>query len=174
MNRPPPDIEPIDLEPDASGRWSAPKRRTDLLKVERRLDWLSGFLLGILFGMVLGSASHVRSEPVTGQPYVIDGDTVRLRGGETIRILNIDAPETARARCEAEAALGYKAKEHLARLLRGATITLDRCDGKRCTDPYGRTLARVFANGKDVGETLISEGLATRWPRRFDGCGFTR
>jgi endonuclease YncB( thermonuclease family) len=99
---------------------------------------------------------------------------VRLRSGETIRILNIDAPEITRAKCEAEAALGFRAKERLADLLAGAGLTLQRCDGSRCTDPYGRTLARLQADGRDLGEILISEGLATRWPKRFNGCGSVR
>jgi endonuclease YncB( thermonuclease family) len=129
--------------------------------------------------MVIGWASPGRTEPLTGPVRVIDGDTIEA-GGEIVRILNIDAPETrlctadlvrSCARCPEEAALGARARNRLRELLDGARLTLDRCDGRRCTDPYGRTLARLTANGRDVGEILITEGLATRWPKRFDGCG---
>jgi micrococcal nuclease len=170
MTRPPPDIDPPTW-PEINAELKR-RRHVTHHKIINAAFWA---VCGLCLGIVVGSALPARSEPLNpAGAYVIDGDTIRLRAGETIRILNIDAPETTRARCEAEAALGYKARERLATLLRGATITLDRCDGARCTDPYGRTLARVFANGKDVGETLISEGLATRWPERFNGCGFRR
>jgi endonuclease YncB( thermonuclease family) len=193
MTRPPPDIDPPTW-PEINAELKR-RRHVTHHKIINAAFWA---VCGLCLGIVIGSALPARSEPLNPAGiYVIDGDTIRLppqagrspvgqfNGGETVRILNIDAPETRAcsssptggstrscARCEMEAALGYKARERLATLLRGATITLDRCDGKRCTDPYGRTLARVFANGKDVGETLISEGLATRWPERFNGCSF--
>jgi endonuclease YncB( thermonuclease family) len=93
----------------------------------------------------------------------------------------------ARARCEAEAALGLRARAELARMVAAAAraaqpITLQRCERRedqplaawRCTDIYGRTLGRLFIAGEDAGESLIRAGLATRWPTRFDGCGFRR
>jgi hypothetical protein len=44
---------------------------------------------------------------------IIDGDTIAL-GTERIRLLNIDAPESFRSRCERELVMGLKAKERLA------------------------------------------------------------
>lgn len=173
--RPPPDIEPFTpAEIDEAIELELKRRHS--VRADR---WNNAGRL-IVLGMVAGAAlmagiMSARSEPIDGNRiYVIDGDTIRLPSGERVRILNIDAPETIRARCEAEAALGYRAKERLARLLAGARVTLDRCDGSRCTDSNGRTLARVQANGRDVGEALIREGLATLWPERFDGCGLRR
>ena len=197
MNRPPPDIEPIDT---ASAMFSGlSELHEHQLRRARRSAAAWGFVLGFTAAWFFALGLAARAEPVSGPIYVIDGDTVRLApqagrspvgnhaGGETVRVFNIDAPETrpcsgsakrdstrSCARCEAEAALGYKAKERLARLLSGARIAIHRCDGARCQDQYGRTLARLKANGRDVGETLIAEGLATRWPERFNGCGFRR
>lgn len=137
---------------------------------------ISVLRISVALALSIGLA---RAESVTAPIRVIDGDTIET-GGETIRILNIDAPETrlcgsglvrSCAKCPAEAVIGAKARDRLAALLDGAVVTLDRCDGRRCVDPYRRTLARVFVGGMDVGETLIAEGLATRWPQRFDGCG---
>lgn len=112
-------------------------------------------------------AVAVRAEAVDGNRIVvIDGDTIALPGNpsERIRIYNIDAPETRNARCEAEAVAGLKAKERLAQLLRGGPVTVDRCEPSgRCTDFYGRTLARLSAGGRDLGGVLVSEGRALPW-----------
>ncbi|MGJ7039647.1 endonuclease YncB(thermonuclease family) [Shinella sp. BE166] len=60
---------------------------------------------------------------------VIDGDTIELNG-ETVRIANIDTPETARAKCEAERVRGYAATPALADLLSRGAVTLQRGDPK--------------------------------------------
>lgn len=102
---------------------------------------------------------------------VIDGDTIRF-DGETVRILNIDTPEIGEAGCDAERAAGIVAKHRLEGLLSSGRVTLKRGDGPRLRDRYGRTLARVFVDGRDVGEQLIAEGLARRWSgKRRPWCG---
>lgn len=119
-----------------------------------------------LFAVAVKSQT-IRSEAVDGDRIVvIDGDTVALPGNpaERIRIYNIDAPETRNAHCEAELTAGLKAKERLAQLLRGGPVTVDRCEPSgRCTDFYGRTLARLSAGGRDLGGVLVSEGRALPW-----------
>lgn len=100
---------------------------------------------------------------------VIDGDTFEIEG-ETVRIANIDAPESApRAECIAEAALATVATRELGSLLgtdfepgSGRTIlpTLKR-EG---TDRHGRTLARVqLVTGGDAGEEMVRRGVASYW-----------
>jgi len=91
---------------------------------------------------------------------VVDGDTVWIQR-EKIRIADIDAPEM-NGRCTAERALAIKARDRLVVLLRTNDVRIER-QGK---DRYGRTLARLG----NVGEQLISEGLASRWPERRDWC----
>ena len=92
----------------------------------------------------------------------VDGDTLTA-GAETIRILNIDAPETRDAKCDAERRLGHVAKRRLQELLDEGDIVITRGDGDRMTDRYGRTLARVSAKGEDVGDQLVAEELARPW-----------
>lgn len=101
--------------------------------------------------------------------FAIDGDTVRTGEGETIRIENIDAPESgARARCDAERFLAVHARKALERWLQRQPVVIQR-SGSR--DRYGRTLARIRAGGVDVGESLMGEALAWRWEgRRHDWC----
>ncbi|MCC7268653.1 MAG: thermonuclease family protein [Caulobacteraceae bacterium] len=90
---------------------------------------------------------------------VTDGDTFRL-GAERIRIANIDTPEMpGRAACAYEADKALAAKARLAQILAGGEIVIAR-DG---VDRYGRTLATLRVNGRDVGEQLVAEGAAQRW-----------
>jgi endonuclease YncB( thermonuclease family) len=177
MNRPPPDIEPLDLVEHAPGRWGTRPAAPATGRTERGLNWLAGFLAGVIVGMVIGSALPARAETwPAGSIAVIDGDTVRLPSGEVVRLWAIDAPETARAKCEREAALGWLATERLGQLLRRGPATLTRCEpakgnaAPRCRDRFGRTLGALGIDGQDAGEILIREGLATRWPTRPDLC----
>jgi len=118
--------------------------------------------MGLFRALALLTALTVpaAAETVDGRSAVIvDGDTVKF-GSETVRILNIDAPESFRSRCEAELIAGLKAKERLAQLVRVSRVEIVR-DGH---DRYRRTLARlVLPGGRDVGTVLIREGLALPW-----------
>lgn len=92
---------------------------------------------------------------------LVDGDTIRI-AGETIRIVDIDAPETYRPRCERELILGLKAKVMLRSILDAAAagpVFVER----HGTDRYGRTLARIFVGDIDVGSAMIASGRAVRW-----------
>lgn len=95
---------------------------------------------------------------------VIDGDTITA-GHERIRIANIDAPEIGNPKCDAERRLGLVAKRRLAELLGEGDSIIKRGDPVtgRIKDRYGRTLATITVNGRDVGEVLVAELLARRW-----------
>jgi endonuclease YncB( thermonuclease family) len=99
-----------------------------------------------------------------------DGDsfTVSLPGihplwGDraAVRIAGIDAPEL-RGACESERTLALEARRELWALLSVAR-RVDLEDVGR--DKYGRILARVLADRRDVAEHLIGKGLA----RPYDG-----
>lgn len=104
--------------------------------------------------------------PATGPRHhcVVDGDTVWWHG-EKIRLADIDAPEM-KGRCQAERRLAIAARDRLVALLAGRRVTVSRT-GK---DRYGRTLARLGTSSGQLGEQLISEGLASRWPQRRNWC----
>jgi hypothetical protein len=62
------------------------------------------------------------AEAVDGQRIaIIDGDTIDVRG-ERIRILNIDAPESFRSRCEAELKLALRTRVRLNKLFTKVAI----------------------------------------------------
>ena len=87
---------------------------------------------------------------------IVDGDTFWWKG-EKIRIADIDAPEKD-ASCAFERRLARHATEGLVRLLQ-QPFKITRT-GK---DRFGRTLALVSVDGRDVGATLVDAGLARPW-----------
>jgi endonuclease YncB( thermonuclease family) len=97
---------------------------------------------------------------------VIDGDTLEdMAADVTYRIVNIDTPETGpRARCPAERALGDRATQQARGLIAAAGNVELRPTGR--IDRYGRTIAFVLIDGRDLGETLIANGLARPWRGR--------
>ena len=87
---------------------------------------------------------------------VVDGDTLDVRVGwrcVRIRLAGIDAPE-ARQR------FGLDSTQHLAALAYGRRATVERCGHDR----FGRMLARVVIEGKDVSQAQLDAGLAWHVP----------
>lgn len=100
---------------------------------------------------------------------VIDGDTFTV-SEETIRIADIDAPETHPSRCDREARLGAQATRRLQELLNAGPFALSQW-GNRDEDRYGRKLRTVSRDGRSLGAVLVSEGLAREWTgRRMPWC----
>lgn len=115
------------------------------------MRFLSSLLVLSLPYIALGQApspSPVIGGPLWG-PYVVnfvyDGDTIEVTGGEKVRLVMIDTPESSanqRAADPREIELGKRAKRVLEDLLdrAGYEVYLERVG----TDRYGRTLAYVY------------------------------
>lgn len=109
---------------------------------------------------------------VLHRPHAIDGDTLRDEAtGERFRLTQIDAPESGQgARCPAEAALAQRATQAARQAISGARQVQARLSGR--TDRYGRTLASISLDGRDLAQMLLDQGLARRWTgRREAWCG---
>lgn len=93
---------------------------------------------------------------------VIDGDTVVLEDGETVRLVGIDAPE--------DGACGHdRATQRLVRLVEGRRVWLRQSDEDR--DRYDRLLRYVDRGPVDAGLELIESGLAIARYDSRDGYG---
>lgn len=93
---------------------------------------------------------------------VVDGDTIWWQG-ENLRLQSYDTPEPHDGICggNAEVALANRASARLLLLLNTNPFTVETFG----VDGTGRrTLATVRIAGRDVGDILIDEGLARRWP----------
>jgi endonuclease YncB( thermonuclease family) len=91
------------------------------------------------------------------------------------RLVGFDTPETFQAGCDAELALGERAKDRLRELVATGPVRLAVDEGH--SDRWGRGLATLTVGGRDVGTTLIREGLAVAYSgkgRRIDWCAKLR
>jgi hypothetical protein len=94
---------------------------------------------------------------------VVDGDTVDLSTGATVRLIGIDTPEIGQC--------GYhEATDRLVSLVGGQTVTLE-AGSRDDIDKYGRLLRYVLVNDVDSGGVLVSEGLAVPRYNSTDGYG---
>lgn len=95
---------------------------------------------------------------------VIDGDTVHMscEGGpnDNLRLMGFDTPETYRAKCATERALGLQAKQFLQQQIAKASSIIPQTHGR---DRYQRLLARLYLDGVDVADIMIAAGLAVRY-----------
>lgn len=128
------------------------------------------FLFYILFfsGLVQASGTGYGSVVIDEVTSIYDGDTFRVNISDwpkivghrvPIRVKSIDTPEL-RAKCKSEKDLARKAKQHTVHMLRNAKqIELQNIDRGK----YFRILADVLVDGRDLGESLVRNGLAVRY-----------
>lgn len=103
---------------------------------------------------------------------VPDGDTLKLNGGETVRLIGVDAPESSNNRKLREdmykmgipvrerdlAQLGLQAAEFTERLALGRRCWLEFESGE--SDQYGRLLAYVHLDdGRILNEEILRNGF---------------
>ena len=81
---------------------------------------------------------------------VIDGDTVRLKGGDKLRLANIDTPEKGELFYE-------EATRFLEELVLGKTIHIEFAHKRR--DKYGRLLGYMYVDSVFVGQEILRNGL---------------
>ena len=115
------------------------------------------------------SASVGHAQPISRSDFrVTDGDTIHIHGeAKGMRLVGFNAPEVFSPRCAAERRLGDRATARLEQLLSHGKITVERV---ACSCPpgtegtmrcnYARSCGILRVDGKDVGQTLVSEGLA--------------
>lgn len=113
---------------------------------------IRAILLVLLFAAAPAWAAE--SARVVG---VLDGDTITIvRAGrqERIRLYGIDAPENRQAYSRASA-------KTLGEMLRGKTVAVEAME----TDRYGRTVARIWADGREVSAAMVAAGMAWVFPK---------
>jgi len=114
--------------------------------------------LGMSVGLLAGCPTDTsRCGPTTGVvARVIDGDTVELESGETIRYLMVDTPETFGG----EECYGPEAKQFNTDVVLGKAVSLKY--DVECTDRFDRTLAYVTVTegNREINSLLIERGFA--------------
>jgi len=83
---------------------------------------------------------------------VVDGDTIYLSNGKKVRLVGVNTPE--------KGVTGYLAsKRFLEKMCLNKEVGIN-VDDRKYRDKYGRTLAVVIVDGKNVNEMLLKEHLA--------------
>ena len=88
---------------------------------------------------------------------VVDGDTIEIEGGQKVRLIGINTPETVDPR-QAVMCFGQEASNETKKLLEGKTVTLEKDVSE--TDKYGRLLRFVFLDKMFVNDYLVRQGFA--------------
>src|SRR3954453_16556508 len=120
----------------------------------------AALLLAIALAGSIGLFVRPSGRQVTGDVYVVDGDTLRM-GQTALRLKGMDAPEM-RQSCTRDGAsylCGRAARDALITLV-GGRKPLCRITGR---DRYGRSLARCSVDGRDIGGAMVETGQAVAY-----------
>jgi len=98
------------------------------------------------------STTTVRNLPTKEKvKRVIDGDTIELANGQIVRFVGVNAPDSGQPYEEDATAANIK-------LVQGKTVTFEY--DAYTSDRFGRVLAYVIVDGKNVSIELARQGLA--------------
>lgn len=91
---------------------------------------------------------------------VVDGDTVRLQDGRSVRLIGINAPELS-GRGRSDEPFAQAARQRLQALVDESAGRLGLVSGDPARDRYGRTLAHLYdSRNRSLEALLLAEGLA--------------
>ena len=115
------------------------------------------------------AASSASADELVLVERVVDGDTLVLSGGDRVRLIGVDTPETHHPSKPVQP-FGPEAYEFTRGKVEGKRVQL-KFDPGETKDRYGRTLAYVYIDGEFLNELLIRQGLAralTNYPFSSD------
>ncbi|MBT7102473.1 thermonuclease family protein [archaeon] len=111
---------------------------------------------GIFYYNITDAKSNLQTFQIS---QIVDGDTVRLTNGATLRLIGINTPERNMPYFQ-------EAKSFLTTLIQNKSVQVQSFGiGK-----YGRTLAFIFLNDKNINTQILSAGLATLYCYENDPC----
>lgn len=96
---------------------------------------------------------------------VVDGDTIEIEGGEKVRYLGIDTPETVDPRKPVQC-FGIEASKKNKELVEGKTVRLEKDITDR--DKYSRLLRYVWVDDLFINLELVKQGFASSYTRPPD------
>jgi endonuclease YncB( thermonuclease family) len=127
----------------------------------KKAPLMGAFLLSAFYlAGARGQCPLPPSGPLAVVARVVDGDTLRLADGRRVRLIGINAPETASRGRPAEP-YAVAARQRLQALVDSAGGQLAIVPGAQSPDRYGRTLANAYApDGQNLEAQLLRDGLA--------------
>ncbi len=88
---------------------------------------------------------------------VVDGDTIKIETGQTVRYIGIDTPETVSPGKPIQC-YGKEASDKNTELVEGKVVKLEKDISE--TDKYGRLLRYIWLDDVLINELLVREGYA--------------
>ena len=88
---------------------------------------------------------------------VVDGDTIKIEGGEVVRYIGMNTPETVSPNKPVEC-MGREASAKNKELVQGKIVELEKDVSQR--DRYGRLLRFIWIGDTMINEVLVREGYA--------------
>ena len=120
-----------------------------------------GVFLWLLFGSALLAAECGRGEgAVVVVKKVIDGDTLRLQDGRSVRLLGVNAPEVTHG-ANAGQPFGVESRAAVVAFIARANKKVRLTAEAQALDAYGRSLAHVYdLQGRSLAVNLLAQGMA--------------
>jgi endonuclease YncB( thermonuclease family) len=90
---------------------------------------------------------------------VVDGDTLRLSDGRSVRMIGLNTPELGK-KGRSDEPFAVAARQRLEALVAASDGRVGLLPGKESKDHFGRTLAHVYsADGANLEAQMLAEGL---------------
>ena len=117
------------------------------------------FVSAIYFNPALAFCTMPDGLPSVAVQRVVDGDTLRLSDGRSVRLIGLNSPELAHRKRSAEP-FAEAARKQLQALVRASDGRLRLQAGHQGKDHYGRILAHLYdARGRNLEAQMLAEGL---------------
>lgn len=131
--------------------------------LQKKAPLLGAFFMGAIWHFPAAAFCPAPVKPqVVAVRQVLDGDTVRLSDGRSVRMIGINAPEIGR-QGRASEPYAQAARNRLQALIKASDGRVGLVPGAEAKDRYGRTLAHLYGrNGDNLEAQLLSEGLGYR------------
>ena len=149
------------------------KKKNLVLGIGGFLLLLGGFILGRVSKNTPTTTPMLTSSPLSTETSVlpavsesfkvtrvIDGDTIEIEGGEKVRYLGIDTPETVDPRKPVQC-FGIEASKKNKELVEEKTVRLEKDITDR--DKYSRLLRYVWVDDLFVNLELVKQGYASSY-----------
>ncbi|QRY80982.1 thermonuclease family protein [Pseudomonas sp. PDNC002] len=129
--------------------------------ISKKASLVGAFFMAVCFAADVSAAACPKpsSPEVVRVVRVVDGDTLKLADGRSVRLIGVNAPELAH-HGRSEEPFAVAAQRRLQELVAANDGEVGLITGQQGKDKYGRTLAHAYdSRGNNLESRLLAEGL---------------